>query len=299
MQDFKRHLEEQLDFIDSSIAAYDAGKEHEAKRLAVPIRTLVHNTRGSTALLKHLKVQKRIGWVDRGPPDPPPGSIVISFGLCVIYARLDIGESRYVPAMKWLAPDRLHPPVSFEDWWRRSILGDAQGNKFSRADLVLSVANQDGGAHIDAALEERYRQLTRDNSLGIVQSPGRPIANSLVLASVRHIAEELAQTVRERLAWNGQQVVVPEPVCGLRLGSKVQAGRNDSCPCGSGLKFKNCFLRREPFKVMYEGPADSQAGQVHPIPGPPLPMPDQAVPPSLVLDSFLLTPVEDGSARAA
>jgi hypothetical protein len=37
MQDFKTHLLEQLDFLQSSIAAYDAGKEHEAKRLSVPI----------------------------------------------------------------------------------------------------------------------------------------------------------------------------------------------------------------------------------------------------------------------
>lgn len=67
MQDFKAHLFEQLDFLRSSIASYDAGKEHEAKRLSVPIRTLVHNTRRSTGLLTHLGVQHQLGWVDRAP----------------------------------------------------------------------------------------------------------------------------------------------------------------------------------------------------------------------------------------
>src|ERR1035438_8468960 len=28
--------------------------------------------------------------------------------------------------------------------------------------------------------------------------------------------------------------------------SKVKVGRNDACPCGSGLKYKNCCLRSGP-----------------------------------------------------
>ena len=292
IQDYKTHLFEQLDFLRSSIEAYDAGKEHEAKRLSVPIRTLVHSTGRSTSLLHHLGVQDRLGWVDRGAPEPPPGARVISFGLCVVRMRFDIGETFYEPALKELAPDRFHPPVSFEDWWRRVILQDQRGNGFSRADLVLALANQDGGAHIDAALDEKYRQLARENSIGFTQGQNQPIANSIVHASVRHIAGEFVQTIESSLAWDGARAVVPQPVCSLSLGSKPAAGRNDPCPCGSGLKLKQCFGRRRPLCVMARPSDDSQAGDVHAIPGnPTMDEPDPSAPPSMVLDSLLLIPV--------
>jgi hypothetical protein len=291
MQDFRLHLDEQIDFLESSIAAYDGGKEHEAKRLAVPIRTLVHNTRHSTSLLRHLQVQRQLGFVDRGPPDPPPNAQVIAFGVCVVEARLDTGESRYASAFRYPAPDRLHPPVSFEDWWRRPILHDLIGNHFSRADLVLALANKDGGAHIDASLEEKYRQLTRENSLGVTQDQERPMANSIVQASVRHIAEELLASVVDGVTWDGASAIVAQPVCPLPLGSDIAVGRNDLCQCGSGKKSKLCFGRRQPLRVMRQPPADSKTGDVHPIPGAQSPPAGLEEPPSLVLDCLLLVPV--------
>jgi hypothetical protein len=299
MQDFQAHLFEQLDFLQSSIAAYDAGKEHEAKRLSVPIRTLVHNTGRSTSLLKHLGVQEQLGWVDRGPPEPPPRAHVISFGLCVVQLRFDTGQSSYRPAVLRPAPDRLHPPVAFADWWRRDVLRDQQGNAFSRADLVLSLADQDGGAHIDAALNEKYRALTRENSVGFSQDGQRPLANSIVHASVRQIAQELVETIERGLIWDGDTPVVAAPTCALALGTIPRVGRNDPCPCRGGRKLKHCFGQRKPLHVMAQPPEDSQAGQTHPVPGSATTPPDPAEPPSLELDCLLLVPVDERQARQA
>jgi hypothetical protein len=290
VQDFRAHLAEQLDFVRSSIERYDAGKGHEAKRLSVPVRTLVHNTRRSTGLLQHLGVQERLGWVDRGPPQPPANAIVISFGVCVVESRFDTGRTRYEPAMGDLAPDRLHPPVSFEDWWRRPILADQHGNTFSRADLVLSVADQDGGAHIDAALNDKYQALSREDSLGLRQSRDLPIANSVVHASIRHIAEELLQTIERGLEWNGHDPVVRNPVCRLPLGTSV-GDRNDPCPCGSGRKVKRCYSEREPLRVMDQPPENSKPGQVHPLAGEAVEGPAPKPYPALILDCLMLVPV--------
>lgn len=290
MQDFQAHLGEQLDFVRSSIERYDAGTEHEAKRLSVPVRTLVHNTRRSTSLLQHIGVQEQLGWVDRGPPEPPANAIVISFGVCVVESRFDTGRTRYVPAIGDLAPDRVHPPASFEDWWRRPILTDQHGNMFCRADLVLSVADQDGGAHIDAALNDKYKALSREDSLGLRQSQDLPIANSVVHASIRHIAEELLQTIEGGLHWNGHDPVVRNPACPLPLGTSV-GGRNDPCPCGSGRKVKRCFGERESLHVMDQPPENSQPGQAHPIEGEAANRPDPKPYPALILDCLLLVPV--------
>lgn len=198
MQDFRGHLAEQLDFLRSSAAAYDRGIEHEAKRLSATIRTLVHDTGRSTSLLHHLGVKNRVGFVDRGPPEPPPGGgHVIHFGVCIVRMQMvPGGDVRYQPVLGNPSPERVHPPMSFKDWWRAPILRDQQGNSFTREELVLALANKDGGAHIDAALDEAYEALTRDNSMGFTQGEdNRPITNSLVHASVRHIAYELLETI--------------------------------------------------------------------------------------------------------
>lgn len=68
-----------------------------------------------------------------------------------------------------------------------------------RRDLILAVFNQDGGAHIDPAIDEAYRRLTRENSLlvfvstrpGTAQAMGNP-----VLASSSQIAYEVGETLR-------------------------------------------------------------------------------------------------------
>lgn len=291
VQDFKAHLAEQLDFVRSSMTAYDGGAEHEAKRLSTTLRLLVHNTKRQTSLLRHLGVQDRLGWIDRGPPEPPRNAIVIAFGVCVVESRFDTGRTRYEPAMRQLAPDRMHPPVSFEDWWRRTILTDQPGNTFSRADLVLSVANQDGGAHIDSALNEKYRQLSRGNSLGLRQSQQLPIANSVVHASIRHIAEELLQTIERGLEWRDDEPVVPNPVCPLPLGTHITVDRNDPCPCDSGRKLKRCFGQRMPLRVMAQPPENSRTGDVHPIEGQFAPT-DAPTYPAVTFDCLLLVPVQ-------
>lgn len=236
MQDFRAHLGEQLDLLRSPLSDYDGGMEHAAKAIADRIRLLVKTKGRTTSLLQHLGVQNQLGWIDRGLPAPPRNAIVISFGVCVVETRFDTGRTRYEPAIRQLAPDRLHPPASFTDWWERTILTDQHGNTFSRADLVLSVAEQDGGTHIDAVVNEKYRQLTRENSLGLRQSRDLPIANSVALASVRHIAEELLETIENGLAWDGDQPVVRDPVCPLPLRTEISTGRNEPCPCAAGAR---------------------------------------------------------------
>ena len=48
------HLKNQIAFMKQSASSYDDGFEDEAKRLAVTIRILVHDTNNSTSLLTSL-----------------------------------------------------------------------------------------------------------------------------------------------------------------------------------------------------------------------------------------------------
>lgn len=52
--DFEKHLRETREALALSCDAYDQGYNGEAKRLALAVRVLVHDTGNSTSLLTHL-----------------------------------------------------------------------------------------------------------------------------------------------------------------------------------------------------------------------------------------------------
>jgi hypothetical protein len=49
--------------------------------------------------------------------------------------------------------------VSFRRWWNEEAIFVHGGQSHTRRKLVLSMANKDGGAHVDAELEEYYEAL--------------------------------------------------------------------------------------------------------------------------------------------
>jgi hypothetical protein len=53
-EDLEQHLQEQVEFLHSSARAFDEGFEGEAKRMAVVVRVLVHDTAHSKSLLSQL-----------------------------------------------------------------------------------------------------------------------------------------------------------------------------------------------------------------------------------------------------
>lgn len=275
-QDFKERFDQQIGFIETSASAYDAGNEPEAKRLAVNLRVLLHDTRSSTSLLAHLGVKNLLPFRNTAA-DPPPAGVLMMFGggLCSIEATLGEGGggSRFVPVLDTDPARSSRPLQCFADWWNGPVLNDQEGNSFSRYDFVHAVANKDGGAHVDAKLGAAYQALTRGNSMRLTQEKGttedgweivmggvvggppdedaEPILNSIALASIRQIAHELLESVRA-ISWTEGTASVVDPICQLPLVGEdfdqltAGLGRNDPCPCGGGRKFKRCLLRKKP-----------------------------------------------------
>ncbi len=83
----------------------------------------------------------------------------------------------------------------FGDWWTRLVIRDAEGNRFSRENLVLAVADQDGGAHVDSEIDENYAKLSRLHSLGFTFSKGgaepKQWTENPVPVALRQIAAEV------------------------------------------------------------------------------------------------------------
>lgn len=199
-RDLEKDLSEQLRFLASSATAFDGGELPESKRIALVIRVLVHDTSASHSLLDQLGIKDSLRWADSAPViDRDPNIVARSPGL----TTMGIGHDDRITFLARTA-DQIEQSnstryVSFDDWWRRPVLLDANGAEFSRKDLVLALTNKDGGAHIDR-LNETTHALIHSNSAGFERfGAGAPEAEPIptpIYASVRTIAEELLLTLR-------------------------------------------------------------------------------------------------------
>ena len=191
------HLKEQIEFMKASAASYDSGFEGEAKRLAIAIRILVHDTSQSISLLAQLD-KRHVLFYDSASVYDPRNMLPSN---CLTMMKISKAGSEYVAPLDNLSPSRnKDKKVGFDRWWNRDLMyKDSAANTFTRKDLVLTVANKEGGAHIDPKLDQAYAKLSRFNSLGwkyIVNSKEKPLP-SPVPSSIRQIALEVSKTLSD------------------------------------------------------------------------------------------------------
>ena len=151
---FQVHLQRQLQYINSSCEAFDAGALDEAVRIAQALRIIFHQTAESISLLKHLKAttinllttqedigadqEKRVGLSD--------------FRLYFLHGK---AHGEYGPTLS-LQKARSIPMSS---WWDQVVIALDVKTRITRRRLVLDAANYDGGAHVAEKLPGRYSTL--------------------------------------------------------------------------------------------------------------------------------------------
>jgi hypothetical protein len=139
-------LWEHVDWLRASAARFDDGHISESKRIAVAVRTLVHDTAVSRSLLGQLGVRDRMTWLSAAGRGKPPWT--------------------FDPKTPGFRHRGLADAVDldFEIWWRGELL-PLERASIDRSWLVLNVANFDGGAHVDPQLPAEYRAVSRDGEL--------------------------------------------------------------------------------------------------------------------------------------
>jgi hypothetical protein len=255
--DLERHLAEQLEFLKSSALAYDSGFDGEAKRLATTLRVLLHDTGRSHSLLGQLDIKDKIAFLSTVPNMPEGTTDHVRIGSHAELVGFVVGGRgrSCLPQLDDLMSDRVRGPVSFEEYWNETVIVDGARVAHSRKDIVLAVADQDGGAHIDPALNEKYASLSRGNSMGLKtgnELSGWRNVSGVELATVRQVAHEVIKTIDPH--YPEQHIIKKSdsPVIG-GMGFVVaktpprttlpRVGRNERCPCGSGKKYKKCHGR--------------------------------------------------------
>lgn len=241
-EDLEAHLRDHIYFLESSADAFDNGFTAEAKRLAVSMRVLLYDTRSSRSLLGQLD---RLGAYFLSTALPANLANQGTHGGLILTASSSTGSTYFAP---------LDEPITtrwmpFDSWWNEPVFVDDKRDELTRRGLVLAVANQDGGAHVDPKLAETYARLSRHNSMGWIQNPGsKPIPNA-ERAAVRQIAHELIKTLNPayqrtpkkqdtELVWGGAMIEQGGKASSIPKPLKI--GRNEPCPCGSGKKYKRC-----------------------------------------------------------
>lgn len=184
IDDLQSHLQQQIYFLRSSAKSYDEGNTIEAKRIATSIRVLVHDTEKSKSLLTLLK-KKDIKFYDTALK-LRPGNLLSTTGLVVV--QIHDGKVTYVPRLD-STPFNTQK-VEFDQWWNGVVIADKNRTQFNRSELILRMCNQDGGAHVDPKLNDKYAALSRSNSVGwkLESSDGNEEdLKGIELASVRQI----------------------------------------------------------------------------------------------------------------
>ncbi len=189
--DFTAHLKRQLAFLERSTTAYDAGLHDEAIRMAVVMRVLMHQTANSTSLLTHLNAEQVL-LLSTTTGDTP--GTVFFFGLGTM--RMGPEGFSYYAGLGDGAVKHLMPAPK---WWAQVVYVLGPDIRLSRKKIVLSAANQDGGAHVDEKLSREYQELSSTGGLGTFTTirdgleHAEPVTNAHFVA-IRQMAYELLQS---------------------------------------------------------------------------------------------------------
>jgi hypothetical protein len=166
--ELESQYETQLRFLQRSCDAFDDGDEAEAARLSATLRILLDERRNMHPLMGQLgRLDTTLFFSTVREHDPK--NLAPNSGLLLL-AKVDGQDKwKHEPILDSFDCPRKLP---FNDWWNETVFSDLGKNEFTRKELVRSMADQDGGAHVDPTLNEKFAGLSRIGTLGHSTSKG-------------------------------------------------------------------------------------------------------------------------------
>lgn len=258
--DLNRLYQRQMSALLDSCESYDVGRLHEAPRIAALLRLMLHTGKNSKPLLG------QVGKLDRkfvSLAAPYVEDSITSYSGLIVYQSDPRGGWSFLP---WL-DDMNQEMLPFEEWWAAPAFRTDDRQIITRKELVLTMAEQDGGVHVDPAVNANYASLNSAKGLGFLFSPspfGQQTKATPQEASVRQIGHEVLRTMnplyRKQMPKSdvgmmfGGIVISTSSTLGIAelSGSSSRSpvtpppdvARNAPCPCGSDQKFKRCCGRQ-------------------------------------------------------
>lgn len=241
-EELEAHFRKQIGFLQRSADAFDAGFIDEATRIAQVLRILFHDNRHSHSLLGQLGM-KNIKIMDTSPPivgsNELPEMSLVHAGVGGMDGQAFVAPLSNVPEIR---------EIPAENWWNQTVLKNRDSHVFSRSRLIRTMADQDGGAHVDPSIDGEYREIA-EGAFGFkFLTDGRSVEpNDITVVTVRQIAHEVLASLvcNYRPARRKLNVEIMTAGCALTKGGwpPKKHPPNLQCPCSSGLKYKKCHGR--------------------------------------------------------
>lgn len=157
-------LREQMRFLRASLEAFYKGDFAESVRVATILRLLVHETGKSKPLLKQIRPDGLDMQIQGIPSEENRGEDeVIRFAVGL---RLGPGAA-VTPAVD--LGSTFYKLSSIGAWWRQTVFAFPSRfgirTAYTRNQVILILANKEGGAHVDPEADPDYVRLLADQPL--------------------------------------------------------------------------------------------------------------------------------------
>ena len=169
-------LREQADLLLTSARGFYAGSYAESLETAVHLRTLVYERGANKPLLRQvrsdgldLQILDNVGETKRAGEEVFSFSVGLRVDKSAVFPSVDLESTNY-------------KRCSIGAWWNREVFafwsqgkqGISQWMTYTRAQVVLILANKEGGAHVDSEIDPAYATLLTDQPLNF-EFDGIPI----------------------------------------------------------------------------------------------------------------------------
>ena len=181
--------------IASSCAAFDAGDQWEALRLATSVYAMVHDERRIISVLSQMGIKDTLGYWSSGRV--PKRRNLFGEYSPLLMVRIDAWRASYIPKLGEQCGDEPTMLVPFHTWWQKEQIFRDGAHCLTRSGLVFALRNQDGGSHLDPELSNpNYVHYSREGRTFVgTRGQDAKVLLGKELVTMRQIAWELTQTL--------------------------------------------------------------------------------------------------------
>lgn len=157
----KAQLLECVNALIFDAAAYDKGEFSIIKRSSTTLRMLFYDSKTSHSLINQIS-NKKILPMQSYIEYPTKKKMFFGYVFCARFWSSPPEINSHYDTFLFSPPNDFENFIPFDDWWDGSIF--SWGEDFTRKRLVITIANQDGGAHFDPEIDSSYRSLVNGDT---------------------------------------------------------------------------------------------------------------------------------------
>lgn len=200
--ELNRKLESGLKFLENQVSEAmkleptDSMREEYALSIATRLRTLLYDypSGKGKSLLTTLGLRDSMYFISG-----PEGLLdAVNMIFTCKHLKVDTdGETCFCKAGEVRYSQYLY---RFRNWWTEVVIDSKHRvlSHISRRDVVLVLADKEGGAHVDEEYDEAYRQVKQENGFVMRDGNGNevPIQNDIFVEELLYIAQEFLFSYR-------------------------------------------------------------------------------------------------------